>query len=98
MSFDFPETLARYMVYKGSIAINGISLTISKLEKESLSISVIPQTLESTNLKQMVNGDIVNLEVDILGKYFERFFQLGLSQGEKEASKLTVDYLRSQGY
>lgn len=98
MSFDFPETLARYMVYKGSIAINGISLTISKLEKESLSISVIPHTLESTNLKQMVNGDIVNLEVDILGKYFERFFQLGLSQGEKEASKLTVDYLRSQGY
>ena len=98
MTFDFPETLARYLVHKGSIAVNGISLTISKLEKGSFSISVIPHTLESTNLKQLMTGDIVNLEVDILGKYFERFFQLGLNQGEGKPSKLSEEYLKSQGF
>ena len=98
MTFDFPETLARYMVHKGSIAVNGISLTISRLDKGSFSISVIPHTLESTNLKQLLIGDIVNLEVDVLGRYFERFFQLGLIQGEKEPSKLSEEYFKSRGF
>lgn len=97
MSFDFPVALERYLVYKGSIAVNGISLTISSLGKGSFSVSVIPHTLESTTLGQLVIGDPVNLEVDVLGKYFERFFQLGLSQNPKE-SALTVDYLKSQGF
>ncbi len=98
MSFDFPRELERYLVYKGSIAVNGISLTLSSLAKGIFSVAVIPHTFESTNLNQLTIGDIVNLEVDILGKYFERFFQLGLKQNEKGGSKLTSDYLKDQGF
>ncbi len=98
MSFDFPRALERYLVYKGSIAVNGISLTISSLEKGLFSVSVIPHTLQTTNLSQQMIGDLVNLEVDILGKYFERFFQLGLTQNQMQGSKLTAEYLKSQGF
>jgi riboflavin synthase len=97
MSFEFPRELERYLVYKGSIAVNGISLTISSLEKNSFSVAVIPHTLESTNLNQLGTADLVNLETDILGKYFERFFQLGLIQREKP-SKMTMEYLKDQGF
>jgi riboflavin synthase len=98
LSFDFPSHLERYLVYKGSISVNGISLTISALEKASFSVSVIPHTFQETNLNQMTIGDLVNLEVDILGKYFERFFQLGPPHNSKTESKLTSEYLKSQGF
>lgn len=98
MSFDFPQELERYLVYKGSIAVNGISLTISSLSGDIFSVAVIPHTLESTNLGQLMRGSLVNLEVDILGKYFERFFQLGVAPSEKRGSKLTSGYLRDQGF
>jgi riboflavin synthase len=98
MSFDFPQELERYLVHKGSIAVNGISLTISALGKGSFSVAVIPHTYQSTNLSQLMIGDSVNIEVDILGKYFERFFQLGLTQEQKSESKLTAEYLKSQGF
>ena len=98
MSFDIPQRLERYTVHKGSIAINGISLTISALGKRSISVAVIPHTFQSTNLSDLKLGDPVNLEVDILGKYFERFFQLGGSGGSSPESKVTLDYLKSQGF
>jgi riboflavin synthase len=97
MSFEFPRELERYLVYKGSISINGISLTISALGKGSFAVAVIPHTLEATNLNQLGIGDLANLEVDILGKYFERFFQLGLFQGEK-SPKMNLEYLKDQGF
>jgi riboflavin synthase len=96
ISFEFPRVLERYLVYKGSISVHGISLTISALGKGSFSVAVIPHTLEATNLHQLGIGDLVNLEVDILGKYFERFFQLGLIQGGNQ--KLSVEYLKDQGF
>ncbi len=98
MSFSFARELDRYLVFKGSIAINGISLTIASLEKSEFSVAVIPHTYESTNLRDLNAGDSVNLEADILGKYFERFFQLGLAPTEKTSSRLTSDYLRGQGF
>lgn len=98
VSFDFPRELERYLVYKGSIAVNGISLTISSLSRGIFSVAVIPHTFESTNLSQLIIGNLVNLEVDILGKYFERFFQLGLKQDEKSGSPLTSEYLKDQGF
>jgi riboflavin synthase len=98
VSFDFPRELERYLVYKGSISVNGISLTIASLSRGIFSVAVIPHTFESTNLSQLIIGDIVNLEVDILGKYFERFFQLGLKQNERSGSKVTSDYLKEQGF
>jgi riboflavin synthase len=98
VSFDFPNELERYLVYKGSISVNGISLTIASLSKGLFSVAVIPHTFEVTNLSQLGAGDLVNLEVDILGKYFERFFQLGLTQNENSAPRLTSDYLKEQGF
>ncbi len=98
MSFDFPRDLERYLVYKGSITVNGISLTISSLARGIFSVAVIPHTFEATNLSQLIIGDIVNLEVDILGKYFERFFQLGIKQDERSGSRVTAEYLKDQGF
>lgn len=98
MLFDLPQKLERYLVHKGSIAVNGISLTVASLGKGSFSVAVIPQTYRSTNLSQLVIGDSVNLEVDILGKYFERFYQLGLPQSSKSGSGMTSEYLRGQGF
>ena len=102
ISFSFPRELERYLVYKGSIAVNGVSLTIASLEKESFSVAAIPLTLEETNLARLNIGDPVNLEVDILGKYFERFFQLGVSKDdskdEKPGSGISAEYLQGQGF
>ncbi len=98
ISFDFPKELAHYLVHKGSISVDGISLTIASLNAASFSVSIIPHTFQSTNLNQLTVGSLVNLEVDILGKYVERLFHLERDQLEKGGSKLTADYLKSQGY
>lgn len=98
MTFEFPRELERYLVHKGSISVNGISLTISSLSRSTFGVAVIPHTLEATNLHQLIAGDPVNLEVDILAKYFERFFQLGLTRDERGGSKLTPEYLKEQGF
>lgn len=98
MAFNYPKELDRYVVYKGSIAINGISLTIASIEQSTISVAVIPHTFEVTNLRELSAGDPVNLEVDVLGRYFERFFQLGLLQREKPGPGLTTEYLKNQGF
>jgi len=98
LSFQFPRELERYLVYKGSISVNGVSLTIASLEKEAFSVAAIPLTLEETNLNLLSVGDPVNLEVDILGKYFERFFQLGIAGNKKSDSKMSLEYLQDQGF
>jgi riboflavin synthase len=98
VSFDFHRELERYLVHKGSISVNGISLTIASLSKGLFSVAVIPHTFESTNLSQLTIGDPVNLEVDILGKYFERFYQLGVRAEAKGSSRMTSEYLKDQGF
>lgn len=72
VSIEFPPDLARYMVHKGSIAVEGISLTIAALEADHFDIAVIPKTWELTNLSSLNPGDAVNLEVDVIAKYVER--------------------------
>jgi riboflavin synthase len=96
MSFTYPMELERYFVRKGSIAVDGISLTIASLQKGTFTVAVIPHTIEITNLKFLKIGDAVNLETDIIGRYLERFAQSGLTGNAN--SKLTVDYLREQGF
>ncbi len=68
-----PEDVMRYVVHKGSVAVDGISLTVAAVEKESFTIWIIPHTFNETALKERAVGDMVNLESDILGKYVERF-------------------------
>jgi len=71
----FPEELARYFVYKGSVAVEGISLTIASLADSRFDIAVIPKTWELTNFSTLKTGDPVNLEADIIAKYVERMLK-----------------------
>jgi len=70
--FAFPPEIARYLVFKGSVAVEGISLTIAALTDDYFEIAIIPKTWEVTNLSSLELGDPVNLEVDVIGKYVER--------------------------
>ena len=67
-----PEDVLRYVVHKGSITVDGVSLTVAGCDSESFAVSLIPETLERTNLGSVQVGAIVNLEVDVLAKYVER--------------------------
>ncbi len=67
-----PRELLRYVVHKGSIAVDGVSLTVAELDSESFTVSLIPETLQRTNLGTLAPGSTVNLEVDVLAKYVER--------------------------
>jgi riboflavin synthase len=68
----YPSDLARYLVHKGSVAVEGISLTIAALTDQHFDLAIIPKTWELTNLSTLTPGDQVNLEVDVLAKYVER--------------------------
>lgn len=88
-----PEELDRFLVYKGSVAIDGISLTVAAIESGVLSVTIIPHTYQNTALKERRPGARVNLEVDVLAKYVEKM----LSTMERP-SRITVDRLRENGY
>jgi len=75
-TFALPRNFAHLLVEKGSIGIDGISLTVASISPNSFSVAVIPHTYENTNLKLKRTGDLVNLEFDIIGKYVERMLKL----------------------
>jgi riboflavin synthase len=94
--FSLPASIRRYVVEKGSIAIDGISLTVASLRPESFGVALIPYTLENTNLRTRKVGDQVNLECDVLAKYVESLLNRSPVPGNKPG--LTEEYLREQGY
>jgi len=69
---SYPKEIGRYLVFKGSVAVEGISLTIAGLSDDQFEVAIIPKTWEVTNLSHLKPGDEVNLEVDIIGKYIEK--------------------------
>jgi riboflavin synthase len=88
-----PREVEKYTVYKGSISIEGISLTVAKLEDEVCTIAVIPHTVEMTNLNSLKPGDPVNLEADLIAKYVEK-----MMTREPAESSLTMEELVRQGF
>jgi riboflavin synthase len=86
-----PRELMRYVVEKGSISVEGISLTVAGVERDEIWIAILPHTYSATNLHALKPGMEVNLEVDVLGKYAE-------SRAREQRSELTVDYLLANGY
>jgi riboflavin synthase len=90
-AFEISEDLSRTLVGKGSVAVEGISLTVSKLERSFFEVYVIPYTLETTTLKWRNPGDRVNIETDIIGKYVEKFLST-------EREGLTLDTLVKSGF
>ena len=100
-----PRELLRYLVYKGSIAVDGISLTIAALEDDIIRIAIIPHTYEVTALRDRRPGSEVNIECDMIAKHVERLVAtMSLGAGNLEpgnpdvGSKLSVDELKEQGY
>ena len=75
VSFKLPKKYKKYLIQKGSVTINGISLTISKILRDGFQIVVIPQTLKLTNLMYLKEKDVVNIEFDVLGKYIKKFLR-----------------------
>jgi riboflavin synthase len=95
----YPREIARYLVFKGSVAVEGISLTVAALAAEHFEIAVIPKTWEVTNLSRLRPGDDVNLEADIIAKYVERILAVGGSgEDEPKASGLTLERLADLGF
>jgi len=86
------EDIMRYIVEKGSVAVDGISLTVARVASGSFTAALIPHTLEATNLGARQAGDRVNIETDIIGKYVERFMRAG------ELCGLTEEKLRRAGF
>ncbi len=95
----YPPEVARYLVFKGSIAVEGISLTIAALADNFFEIAAIPKTWAMTNLSSLSPGDAVNLEVDIIAKYVERILAVGAAHGGGgQQSSITMDKLKELGY
>lgn len=86
----------KYLIPKGSVAVNGISLTVVDVVADSFTISVIPHSLNETTLSEMKTGDKVNIEVDMTAKYIERF--LSFRQTGKMSNDVSMDYLKKNGF
>lgn len=97
ISIKADSSILRYIVQKGSIAIDGVSLTVAYIDNEVFKVSIIPHTGEETTLLKKVTGAEVNLECDIIGKYVEKLLGLSTKVEEKKSS-LSEDFLRLNGF
>ena len=93
LSIELPPELTKYVAKKGSITIDGISLTVADIQGADITIAIIPHTFENTNLKTLKVGDFVNTETDILAKYVEKF----LSTGDNK-SGISMEFLIEHGF
>lgn len=93
MHIEIPEDLEKYVVFKGSIAIEGISLTVASLEGLRMTIAIIPHTIKMTNLQSLKPGDPVNIETDIVAKYLEKW-----TRRDPQSAALTMERLVAQGF
>jgi riboflavin synthase len=93
LRIELPREVEKYTVHKGSISIEGISLTVAQLKGKNCTVAIIPHTVEMTNLKSLKPGDPVNLEADLIAKYVEKM----MSSAPAESS-LTVEELVRQGF
>jgi riboflavin synthase len=100
VSFKVPESISHYMIQKGSVAVDGISLTINNCSHDSFDVSIIPHTAKLTTIGFKKAGDLVNIETDMIGKYVERFVG-GKRHDEKKkksGSALDMEFLAKSGF
>jgi riboflavin synthase len=93
LHIELPNDVEKYTVFKGSISIEGISLTVAKLERDRCTIAIIPHTVEMTNLNSLKPGDPVNLEADLIAKYVEK-----MMKGESSENPFSIEELVEQGF
>ncbi len=96
MSFQAPEQVLRYLVERGSVAVDGVSLTVVSVEADAFSVSIIPHTAKGTTLGYRGRGDTVNLEADMLVKYVEKI--LGKTYPEEMGRGVTYRQLEEKGF
>lgn len=100
ITFEIPETIGRYLIEKGSVAVDGVSLTVNECSKNRFDVSIIPHTakLTSTSVKRI--GDPVNIETDMIGKYVERFVgrKKDKGDGKKQESAIDLEFLAKSGF
>ncbi len=96
--FSVPAGFGRYIIEKGSICIDGISLTVNHCDDKTFSVAIIPHTLEITTLGKRKQGDTVNIEVDLIGKYVEKLLAVKGGDGAAEKSALNPAFLAEHGF
>jgi riboflavin synthase len=94
--FSVPQDNLRYLVAKGSVAINGISLTVNSVDDAGFSVAIIPHSLDKTTLKELREGELVNIETDLLGRYVERLLQ-GKDRTMTEGG-ISLEFLAKNGF
>lgn len=95
LKFEIKDDLNKYIAKKGSVAINGISLTIADVSADGFDVAIIPHTFENTNLKNLKTGNFVNIETDILAKYVEKILS---TDNNKNTSKINESFLKEHGF
>jgi len=101
ITFAVPEALSRYMIPKGSVAVDGVSLTVNTCSPERFSVSIIPYTSKLTTLGFKKKGDSVNIETDMIGKYVERFVNApngGYKSGSAKKAAVDMELLAKTGF
>ena len=93
LRIEIPPDLERYVIFKGSLSIEGISLTVAAIEGKRVTVAIIPHTVEMTNLKSLKPGDPMNLEVDMIAKYVEK-----MMRGDSVNSSITLEKLVAAGF
>ena len=97
--FGVPAEQGRYLIEKGSVAVNGVSLTVNRCDKSHFTVYVVPHTAQATTIRSLKVGDRVNIEVDLIGKYVEKFVrQLRESRSPAAASDMDREFLTKHGF
>lgn len=91
--FKLPDEFTKYVIYKGSIAVNGVSLTVASINDNIFSVELIPDTLKKVNLSKLKQGETVNIETDLFAKYIEKF-----SNSNNNTGKITYGFLAENGF
>lgn len=89
-----PQNITKYIIHKGSITLNGISLTVCEVNNNCFKVSIIPHTFENTNLKYIKIGDEINIEPDMVAKYIEKL----IHKEDNVESKITLEFLKENGF
>ena len=98
LTFTVTPGLTKYMIEKGSVAVDGVSLTVNYIDPERFQVSIIPHTAKLTTIGQKNVGDAYNIETDLIGKYVERFVTSGKTHQPEATSDVTLEFLAKSGY
>ncbi len=98
--FDAPSEIMRYVIEKGSVAVNGVSLTVNGVRDDGFDVNIIPHTASETTIGDLKPGERVNIETDLLGKYVEKMIRTWGAAAEKgkNESRIDIDFLKEHGF